>query len=330
MSHRGWTTIALTALLLASPALASASFLDVHPGQPYSKAILTLQEEGVLQGYPDGTYRPNQTISRAEFIKILVAFQYNLSGKSLSSCGGTAFSDVKQTAWYGPYVCAAKADNLVEGYPDGTFRPNTRINFVEAAKIASTFFNTLNTFCSGEEPIAGPDGCPEEGHPWYEWYVRSLAHRGAVPFSIERFEHYITRGEMAEIVDRVRTVRAWPSRTFEDLVSMNALVDVTKLPEYAKQVEQALLQNHVFKDFPGAELNVRVDEVSLPYVRGTFHNPWAKETIGFLATQRDESGETGDWTVFYESQQVPISCLVAIWDYGFPESMATKVCADPE
>lgn len=318
-------------LLLSAPVLSYAAFSDVHTATPYSNAIDTLQEEGILQGYEDGSFRPNTTISRAEFIKILVAFQLKLAGKKISPCDVDYFSDVPRTAWYAPYVCAGKKDGLIEGYPDGTFRPEAKINFAEVTKITSAFFNTLNTFCSGSAPIAGPDGCPmDSGHPWYEWYVRSIGHRGAIPYSIERLDQFITRGEMAEIVDRVRTVRAWPSRSYDELVSMNTVATPSQFKEYKKNIEDALKTTHQFKEFNVEDLRIHLEQVSNPYVRGTFYEPWAKKIVPFLATNREESGKTGDWGVFYEYQQVPISCSIAIWDYGFPQSMALKVCNDLE
>ena len=83
----------------------------------------------------------------------------------------------------------AQCLSLIDGYPDGTFKPASNINFAETAKIvANAFMLDL------------------EGHKtdvWYEPYVRALEDLEAIPETIKSNDQLITRGEMAEIVYRV-------------------------------------------------------------------------------------------------------------------------------
>lgn len=207
---------ALAALSIALPFAAHASFRDVTKDDPYSESILELQAKGILHGYPDGTFKPYVTINRAEFVKILEGLG---SGAAPYPNPALRFSDYDPHAWYATFVSAAVGDGLIKGYPDGTLRLQNPINFAEAAVMFSNFFDTLNTFCTGPEPLAGKDGCPiNPSHPWYEWAVRSLAFRQAIPTSIGSFEHLLTRGEMAEMIVRLREAGDWPSRTYEELL----------------------------------------------------------------------------------------------------------------
>ena len=85
-----------------------------------------------LIGYSDGTFRPNAPITRAEFAKIAVSFS-QANGSAVYSY----FTDVKTTDWFAPYVTAAKDSSLIEGYSDGSFKPENRITRAEACTIVN-------------------------------------------------------------------------------------------------------------------------------------------------------------------------------------------------
>lgn len=113
----------------------AASFSDVSRALEGYEAILNLRERGVIDGYADGTFRPEAGINRAEFIKILVAgFR-----ESAVRRDGECFTDVRNE-WFAPYVCAAKRLGWIDGYPDGSFGPSLMINRAEAMKIVTEAF----------------------------------------------------------------------------------------------------------------------------------------------------------------------------------------------
>jgi len=123
----------LAASLLALPV--QASFTDVSQTHPNYMAIKFMQDTKVVEGYPDGTYQPEKTITRAEFTKIVMEAAY--PGQAVvDSC----FSDVAQKDWFSDYICNAKVKGIVAGYEDGTFKPYDEINFVEASKIVNTAY----------------------------------------------------------------------------------------------------------------------------------------------------------------------------------------------
>jgi hypothetical protein len=182
------------------PDAEDAPFTDVHSNHPNVEAIAYVKSQGIVEGYSDGTYRPDATINRAEFVKILMGTRED----DQRMCKIAAFSDVDQTAWYATYAHKARCNGLVQGYPDGTFRPANSINFVEAAKILMHAY-----------PF--PYDEPQEGDPWYKGYVQAIASQGVIPLSITRFDQYITRGEMAEMIYRLQRPSEWPSRTYDEL-----------------------------------------------------------------------------------------------------------------
>jgi inhibitor of cysteine peptidase len=164
------------------PVLSSAAFSDVSSSS-YKTAISALEARGVLKGYEDGTYKPNATINRAEFLKIILQGRGEISSYSGANC----FDDV-HNEWFAKYVCSAKTEGIIAGYPEGDFRPNQPVNFVEAAKIISLAYK--------QEAQSG-------GSQWYEPYARALDASKAIPVSIAGLDRPITRGEMAEMMWRL-------------------------------------------------------------------------------------------------------------------------------
>lgn len=110
----------------------SSGFTDVASEAWYNNAVSTLTRAGILDGYEDGSFRPNASITRAEFTKIAVSFFKHVGGAS-----SNPFNDVPDSAWYAEFVKAAAELGLIDGYEDGTFRPNAPITRAEACTIVN-------------------------------------------------------------------------------------------------------------------------------------------------------------------------------------------------
>ena len=108
------------------------SYTDVAAGSWYNNAVSTLSAMGVLGGYEDGSFRPNASITRAEFAKIAVSF-FELEGLDCEN----PFLDVAPGAWYAESVAAAAEIGLIEGYEGGLFRPDAPITRAEACTIVN-------------------------------------------------------------------------------------------------------------------------------------------------------------------------------------------------
>lgn len=125
----------------------AALFTDVVQTHPYIDAIQWGKTTNVLSGYPDGTFQPDKSVNRAELLKIILAAKGIDVASSNSQSG---FSDVDESAWYAPYIRYAKEQGVVQGYPDGSFRPNQTVNFAEALKMAYLIFNIDTPAANGE------------------------------------------------------------------------------------------------------------------------------------------------------------------------------------
>ncbi len=186
----------------ADSVFSQKAFTDVPANSTYFEGIEYLRTHNVIKGYLDGTFKPETRINRAEFVQFvvnpLILDTNNMSDclrANVSSTGTTVFfSDVSRDAWYATDVCFGKMKHLIDGYPDGLFHPADSINFVEAAKIIS------NVFALDIQD-------QETGEFWYRPYVKRLADLHAIPVSIKRFDQTLTRGEMAEMVYRLKANR---------------------------------------------------------------------------------------------------------------------------
>ena len=99
------------------------AYSDIKSGDWYNNAISTLSNAGIVSGYPDGTFRPNAPITRAEMSKIIALFA-KLDKTT------DRFSDIAGH-WAEAYIKLAAGNGWIEGYPDGTFKPQQNITRAE-------------------------------------------------------------------------------------------------------------------------------------------------------------------------------------------------------
>jgi len=203
----------------------------------YDDAIWYVKDEGIVEGYADGTYKPDSPINRAEFTKILMEYNYGIMvdetnqchqtyNAGLNACAGdgecglpvweefaeciyldvasnitddewdalleydTCFPDVPKTQWFAKYVCLAKAEEIIGGYPDGNFKPANNINLAEALKIlfetrAVVESTTITATAEGE---------------WYQVYMNMANNEQLLGTINADPAHLLTRGEMAELI----------------------------------------------------------------------------------------------------------------------------------
>lgn len=166
-------------VLLLLPFLALANFSDTS-NYDWQESIDYLRQEGIIEGYSDGSYQPNKKINRAEFLKIVMESAY---GNISSSVADDCFTDVDRNDWFSAYVCLAKQEGIIQGYSDGSFRPGQLITQPEALKI---IFEAL------QEEVQDKKG---------EWYNTYLDHADWIGmFYFQKNDaprHQVTRGEMA-------------------------------------------------------------------------------------------------------------------------------------
>ncbi len=195
-----------------------ASFIDVRLGDPHMTAIIFAQQKGIVGGYADGTYKPDNTINRAEFLKILL--EAKSDGSPIAECRRAYnYSDVDWSAWYGKYVQAASCTGIIGGYPDGTMRPASEVNYAEAAKIITGVFDLPQP-----QFVRAPDA-------WYEPYIIAVQSANGTPRADISPADPLTRGEMAEMVYGIMNtvITATPPTTTQNAMAVQALGQINRV-----------------------------------------------------------------------------------------------------
>ena len=119
------------ALLLNKDVTITKTFSDVPADAWYATAVNTLASLGMVSGDPDGAFRPNDPITRAEFCVIALAFAYEPDN---AVC---YFGDVSRSDWFYTYVAQAASYGWIGGYTNGNFGPNDQITRAQVTTIVN-------------------------------------------------------------------------------------------------------------------------------------------------------------------------------------------------
>ncbi len=122
--------LAVAMVLTMGIATSFAAFTDVQSTAGYAEAANILANLGVLTGYTDGSFKPNNTITRAEVAAVMVRVM-NLQEQP----GATPFTDVPSDHWAAGYINAAASAGVINGYGDGTFGPENNVLYEEVVKM---------------------------------------------------------------------------------------------------------------------------------------------------------------------------------------------------
>lgn len=161
---------------------------------PFASDIETLHARGVVRGYPDGTFRPYQEVSRAEFLKMAMYFAFGREQYDDPKLCFLDFTGEEQWFW-GP-ACTGKRRGIVEGYPNGSFEGTATVNMAEGLKMAMLAWDI-----PVPQYIRAPDN-------WYDPYF-DAASAADIPSVLGNDPaHLLTRGEVAFILMRFAELRS--------------------------------------------------------------------------------------------------------------------------
>ncbi len=179
-------------------------FTDVDEASQYCEAIQWAKSEGIFQGYPDGSFKANQYINRVEALKVILkALGVNILSSTAENLG---FPDVDRFAWYMPFLKTAMSLGIVQGYPDGMFRPNNQVLRVEALVMMLNTAKAKNNIVIPSQQYGQPylDVINSQSTKWYisyAWFAKS--------YNLTSNSNYLypdtpmTRGEMADMLYRL-------------------------------------------------------------------------------------------------------------------------------
>ncbi len=147
-------------------------FTDVAADSLYANAVETLSLLGVINGYPDGSFKPEQNVTRAEFTAMLMR-TLNFGSLGSTSAAALPFTDVDDSDssinWSIPNINVAYDKGIINGYEDNTFRPKNNVAYEEALKMI---------VCT-----LGYTGIDTSSNPWYANFVAQANQLGVTKFA---------------------------------------------------------------------------------------------------------------------------------------------------
>ena len=165
------------------------AFSDVKSDDELGIAVKALKEYGVINGYEDGSFRPDNFITRAEFCKMVnVLFNF-------TDVGINDFSDVSYDDWYYVQVLIANEYEYINGFEDNTFRGNDKITREQASAIITRITPLLKI----DDTVVITDSVSS----WVKEDVQMIANHKLLKTDADvkfRAKEYMTRGELAMLV----------------------------------------------------------------------------------------------------------------------------------
>lgn len=195
------------------------TFADLNQTDENYVAINFLKENDIVRGYPDGTFKPENPVSRVESLK----FIYEGLNKSIAKRYFLEFADTDSKAWYARYVASAQNDGVVRGYEGNLFKPANNVTKAEFVKMLmeSAGFN-IGTFKPVEKPFTDV-----ETSAWYSGYIAVAKEKNLLDSSTNMFHpnEPMTRGEVSQILYKTILLKVSGNKKFESglVVSANDL-----------------------------------------------------------------------------------------------------------
>ncbi len=187
-------------LLKTTPTMSISTFSDVSPNDWYFDYVSSMSNRGIMSGYGDKSFKPNQPITRAEFVKTLLTAQEKIgvNYSEFNNDGATNFVDVDTYHWFFDYVNKASANGIVEGYQDRSFKPNNTITRAEAVKIIYNVSPILQ-----HTTLDGWNFDDVPTNDWFSGAVQRASQRNIINGKSNRLfapHDTLTRAETAKII----------------------------------------------------------------------------------------------------------------------------------
>ncbi|MCA9373639.1 MAG: S-layer homology domain-containing protein [Candidatus Gracilibacteria bacterium] len=228
------------------------TFSDVPSTNPYYSSIEALVASGVLQGYPDGTFKPNQPVNRAEAIKMVLT---GIGDKPSNGLYNTGFTDVPLDVWYAGYVFEGALKGIIHGNPDGTFAGSRTVNKAEFLKMTEQAFQVD---LSPYQNITGNIAADVPAGTWFTPYVGYAKAVGLIYATVEDTlspEKLLTRGECAQILHKMMYVKQG-GYVQERLSMAEASIIDALLKVYRNDIDGAVAQAGIALERSEEALNI--------------------------------------------------------------------------
>lgn len=209
-------TAALVLAVSSQSVLAANLYSDINSHWNKSN-IIKWQNNAIISGYEDGTFKPNNAITRGEF-SVILSRVFQIPGANKSD---KAFSDVAKDAWYAQAVYQMRQAGILGGYEDGTFLPTKNITRQEAATALAKAFEITGSSTDALDDFQ--DGASVD--QWARSSVAALIQEGYMSGSNNSInaKNNITRAELVMLIEKMAG-DVWKNGQEEKTVSGNLIV----------------------------------------------------------------------------------------------------------
>ncbi len=195
--------------------VSAKTFTDVTAEAKYSLAVDVLSNLNIINGYEDGSFKPSANVTRAEFTAMLMRTR-GLEGVGSSSLEDPPFPDVTSSdvSWAIGNIRTAHSKGIINGYDDGTFKPNNNVLYEEAVKMI---------VCA-----MGYADFQPEGNEWYSKYINSANYMGILKNAEGSIGTYATRSCIAQLLYDCLEVKLAESNQITDKTILNNDLQIIK------------------------------------------------------------------------------------------------------
>jgi len=196
------SAVAISCASFITPLQVEAGFFsDVSSGNPHIKGIEYFYAKNISKGYEDGTFKPDQLVTRAEALK----FIYKSKDTFAKITGGQVdFADVEAGQWYVPYVAKAFKEGVVKGFGENRFGPNENVTRTQFLKMLFKVHGIdVDQYVSQAQSLEYEDIDKEAWYMPYLYFARGNSIVGETSPNTIGPNDYITRAEVADITYRL-------------------------------------------------------------------------------------------------------------------------------
>lgn len=194
---KGLLAAALLISLTVGSVGASQTYPDVPEDHKSVKNIEFLTKRGIIEGFPDNTFRPDAAVTRAEASRIIIgasaALEINYPANNKRPM--IKFTDIRDDRWYSKPIAGMYENRIINGFPDKSFRPNETVTRAQLAKMISDAFQMENAGTQLKFTDVKAGG-------WYEQAVQNLVAAGVITNTGTQFKpnHPMSRAEVTDYV----------------------------------------------------------------------------------------------------------------------------------
>lgn len=259
------------AMILSFGAISTFAYSDVEASTTTGEAVSILSNLGILSGFEDGTFRPDETVTRAQMASIIVR-TLGYDSQAVSSAGSTVFSDVAADHWASGYINVAQAQGIISGYGNGMFGPEDKVTYEQAVKMIVSAL--------GYDLVAVQKG----GYP--TGYLAVASAEGITKNANGRVGDPAKRSSIAILVYNSLEVRlldqsSWTTDGSDEYkkTDKTILSDYLDVEKWEGVVTQVPYVEYATNGYDEKEQDIRIDGFQSYYVGGSMYKD---ESVGYV------------------------------------------------